>query len=281
MIFLVADMRSFQQLTSMYIFSVHSSTWNTAKLCDIFAYMTKDTPSIVEKFKELRQRAGVTMDALASHLGYKGRSSIQRYEDASLYKKPEYPLSMVRKLVPLYVGKGEPKITIDEIMALAGARPAESPALEPVALQKLPVLGVVAAGVWLENDAEPEHFEPVPVTPDARYSVSAQFGVKVRGTSINKIAQDGDILICISADETALEPKEGDLVIVRRIRHQGALIETTAKRFHKNGHFELWPVSTDPKHQDPIIVPEDNGEHDEVIQIAAIVTGIYRPLTGF
>ena len=85
-------------------------------------------------------------------------------------------------------------------------------------------------------------------------------------------------MVCISTDQTALEPKEGDLVIVRRIRHQGALIETTAKEIRKNGHFELWPVSDDPKFQQPIIVPDDDTDHGEVIQIAAIVTGIYRPL---
>lgn len=253
------------------------SIWNLNAQSAKFTDMNGNREHVTTRLKDLRLRAELPMSAIAQAFGLKGRSGYQRYENPETFTKDDLPLNLVRKLLPLMVGKGDPAITVDEVMDLAGGLPGGAE-LQTVTLSSLPVLGVVAAGVWLENDAEPEQFEHVPVTPDPRYRTAAQFGVKVRGTSINKIAQDGDVLICVSTDETTLEPNEGDLVIVRRIRHQGALIETTAKEFRKNGHFELWPVSTDPKFQQPIIVPDDDTESGEVIQIAAIVTGVYRPL---
>ena len=77
-------------------------------------------PSVTAALRQLRLRAGLSMDDVAAALGLKGPSSYQRYEDAALYKGKYLPVEMVELLDAILVGKGEPPITSGEIWALAG-----------------------------------------------------------------------------------------------------------------------------------------------------------------
>lgn len=71
-------------------------------------------------FKALRERAGLSLDALAQGMGYARGSSIQRYEDADAYKKSYFDRDLVAKMIKPLTGKGDPKITANEVWALAG-----------------------------------------------------------------------------------------------------------------------------------------------------------------
>jgi hypothetical protein len=75
---------------------------------------------VTGEFRRLRERAGLSLDALAVAIGYARASSIQRYEDAALYKKEYLDRDLVAKLIKPLAGKGEPKITATEVWALAG-----------------------------------------------------------------------------------------------------------------------------------------------------------------
>lgn len=58
----------------------------------------------------------------AAHaLGYKGISSIQRYGDVS-DDGGDLSTNLVIKLVPVLIGRGEPPINADEVLALAGEK---------------------------------------------------------------------------------------------------------------------------------------------------------------
>ncbi|CAN7452335.1 S24 family peptidase [Pararhizobium sp. LjRoot235] len=59
------------------------------------------------------------MDDLARAMGYSRASSIQRYEDPSLYKKEFIAPELVLKMIKALTGKGEPPITAAEIWTLA------------------------------------------------------------------------------------------------------------------------------------------------------------------
>ena len=74
------------------------------------------------RLKELRLRAGLSMDKLAKALGYKGQSSYQRYEDSQLYKKKYLPYDLVEKLLDVLPGKGEPPILPGEVLRLSGSK---------------------------------------------------------------------------------------------------------------------------------------------------------------
>ena len=147
---------------------------------------------------------------------------------------------------------------------------------------EIPILGTVAAGAWLEVDGTSDDYierEYIPVPPDPRHPIKASYGLVVSGTSINKIATAGDVLVCLSTISTGLEVEHGDLVIVERVRQQEGLREVTAKRVRRYAdRIELAPESTDPRWQEPIILwYNQQGDHEDV-RIIARVQWIYRPV---
>ena len=96
------------------------------------------------------------------------------------------------------------------------------------------------------------------------------YGLLVEGTSINKEAKEGDVLICTSLQETNIETQNGDMVIVERER--GGLKEVTAKRVRMFAdRTEFWPESDDPRWQEPIVVPRDDGNTDQCVRVIARV----------
>ena len=148
-------------------------------------------------------------------------------------------------------------------------------------LPTLHVMGEVAAGLWLDVDgvADQRAFEPVPVPQDPRYTADAQYGLIVRGTSINRIALDGDVLQCVDVGISGLNPESGDLVIVERRRAQAGQKEVTAKRWYLRGKtVELAPDSDDARWSKPLVLDPQKAPDDEEIAVIAIVVGIYRPL---
>lgn len=143
----------------------------------------------------------------------------------------------------------------------------------------LPVTGEVQAGMYREHDTSIDHpvYPPLPVPADPRWPASAQFALITRGTSINRVAEDGDFLACVDAQAINYSGREGDLVIVQRSRFGGAMIERTAKRYRKKEEvFELWPDSTDPEFQTPIIVDPHDPEEGTEIRILALVAWVHR-----
>jgi transcriptional regulator with XRE-family HTH domain len=75
---------------------------------------------VTESLKSLRKRAGLTMEEIATGLGYRTASGYQRYEDASIYKKKYIPMELAEGLARIWVGKGKPEVRREEIMILAG-----------------------------------------------------------------------------------------------------------------------------------------------------------------
>lgn len=80
---------------------------------------------ITDRLKALRERAGYTIRDFARALGYGDKFSSYRTYETS-YKKEELPLAMVKLMVPLLSGRGEPPITTAEIWNLAGLTTGEA-----------------------------------------------------------------------------------------------------------------------------------------------------------
>lgn len=80
--------------------------------------MQNPHPLVTERFRDLRERAGLSMDELARRMGYKGASSIQRYENPDDYKKSYIGPDLAAKLQRALVGKGSPPIEATEVWAL-------------------------------------------------------------------------------------------------------------------------------------------------------------------
>lgn len=177
--------------------------------------------------------------------------------------------------------------TTPEYLAF-GVKGATAPAAElsrsswpPMA--SIPVIGQVAAGLWLEVDTDVDAplYDAVPVPPDPAYAIEHQFAVEVVGTSVNRVAPDGSILGCVDIDKARIGYKHNDLVIVEQRRNGGMEVMRTAKRYRVNGDvFELWPDSTDPKWTKPIVVdPDEEAEEGSSIKVVGIVTWVHAPLS--
>ena len=139
----------------------------------------------------------------------------------------------------------------------------------------LRLLGTVAAGSWLEVPEVQENLlDRVPVAPDTRYSADAQYALRVRGNSIDKLAPDGSIIACVDIAAAGIEPRVDNLVCVERRR--GSLVETSVKRVKRGRKgLELWPESNDPQ-QKPLLMAD--GKSETTVEIKALVIGFYIPI---
>ncbi len=140
----------------------------------------------------------------------------------------------------------------------------------------LHVRGKVAASAWIdveEMDFGYDDMQPVPSV--SMYPAEWQFALEVEGNCLNKRADDGDILICLDIIKAQEDFKEGDLVVVERRKYGGQMVQRTAKRVRKTANgYELWPESTDPAHQDPIVLYE--ASPGETVSVIGRVLWIFR-----
>lgn len=145
-------------------------------------------------------------------------------------------------------------------------------------IQGVKVIGKVTANTWKpvhEMDFDYTNVEIVPSI--GGYPIEFQFAVIVDGNCLNKIAENGDRLVCIYTKTSGIEVLPGDLVIVERRRYGGEMVERTAKRVRQaaNG-YELWPESLDPSHQKPIVL-SDVPDGEEVDVIGKVIWILRKP----
>ncbi|MET1411704.1 S24 family peptidase [Roseibium sp. HPY-6] len=241
--------------------------------------MTEPAQTLHGKLQKLKERSGLSLRAIAREMGYSQASSIQRYFSAD-YGENGLPANFISKLLAVLPGKGDPAITRDEILLLADGSVAEIQR-KTTSLPKtgVPVVGEVAAGLWMEAALfETENAEESTISYDVRFPAQAQYVVKVRGESLNRIAANGDLLLCVDYLAAGIELKENDLVLVERSRDNGMTIERTAKRLVSlNGKSELMPESDDPRFQETIVYQEGDFDHTEV-KIKAKIVMVFKPL---
>jgi DNA-binding XRE family transcriptional regulator len=142
----------------------------------------------------------------------------------------------------------------------------------------LRVVGEVAGGVWREGNADFTGRNlgnpTMPVAPHPDYPASAQRLYRVIGTSINRVADDGEYLHAVNIHQADLKPEQGDLVIVRRLEHGKA--EYTAKTLaYANGEWVLRPESFDPEWQQDI---RAEGDDDTEVEITDVVIAKWSPI---
>jgi transcriptional regulator with XRE-family HTH domain len=143
-------------------------------------------------------------------------------------------------------------------------------------IDRVAVVGKVSANTWLDVDEMDFDQDDVEFVPSiSGYPISAQFALRIDGKCLNKVADHNDILICVKSLADGVEIRENDLVIVERRRFGGQMVERTAKRLRITSRGqELWPESTDPAHQEPIVLYDKPGGVD--IDIIGKVLWILR-----
>jgi hypothetical protein len=155
---------------------------------------------------------------------------------------------------------------------------------------EVPTLGIAAAGVWRDvgmSDSEESHLGPSPLPPDPRFPAAAQYDLIVEGTSIDRVAKNGGRLRVVDVRKLNIEIPDRELVIVERKRHQGGLIETTAKRLRrKAGGYELRTDSDDPRWHNPsdpegqTVLKPGHSDDDTTVEVIGWVIHAFQPLAG-
>lgn len=213
------------------------------------------------RLKDARRRAGYKTARLAAEaLGLK-YSTYAGHENGSVPIPRDRAIHYAKRF----------KVTVDWLLTGKDGPPlrVEKPATT------LPLLGDVQAGAWKEavmrdHDAR----EPI-VTPQSDIIPGAsQYWLRIVGDSVNRVIPDGGRAQCVAVGDWARDTEDlyrranGKLVVVERKR--AGLHELTIKRLHvEDGRVELHPVSTNPEHNGPIKLAENDGDE---VQIIAVVT---------
>ena len=181
---------------------------------------TKETTGA--QLNRLRDRAGLSLRALAAKAGYAAASSIQRYAD------PEFdgPLGVevAQRFVEAMEGQGDPPITRAEILALTGLVTATNAQLFQVEgasrermRRDLPIYGTalgaeeILNGEAIEqtalNRGEVVEYKRRPPILDGRSDV---YGLYVQGSSMHPRFRDGDTVFV----ESRKRPAVGDDAVI-------------------------------------------------------------------
>ena len=146
--------------------------------------------------------------------------------------------------------------------------------------RRIPVVGDVQAGVWLEAVAretyEAEEYIGLDV---AGYESARLRAMRVVGPSMNKVYAPGRFVVIADPAEAGLRP--GDHVVVER--RKDTLTEITLKEYveEPDGRIAFWPRSDHPDFQEPIYLrSRDEIDQDGVSIIGVVVADYgrrYRP----
>lgn len=141
------------------------------------------------------------------------------------------------------------------------------------AIAHLAVTARVSAGTFRYDEPVADEGFLVPFVPRGDIPASAQYAVIIDGPSVNKRIPDGAFAICAMYDSVPGGASHGSLVHV--VRERSGLHEHTIKelRFSREG-MQLFPVSTDPRFQDPIVL--SSGEDGEIVRIQGVVIGVFQ-----
>ena len=147
------------------------------------------------------------------------------------------------------------------------------------------IVGEVAAGMWIGLDqhlVDPPTY-PFPVPTDPRFPAEAQYGLVMRGTSFDRHAHDGDVVICVDLERAGLELQDNDLAVASCVTNGTRLREITIRRYSiLDGQAELSFDSTDPRFATSrVTVParppykSPRGEEYQLV-LTALVCSVFR-----
>jgi len=236
-----------------------------------------ENDSLTDLLKQLRQRAGLSMDKLAKAIGLAGGSSYQRYENPALYPKEELPVPLTKALAKALAGKGSPPITSEEVMKLAGIDKLSTAQLLSMEEQSVVwCTGEVAAGVWREAFEWPrDEWIPFPMLLlDTRYPDAERRALRVRGDSMDRFYPDGSYVVYVRLADIGRKPQNGDRVVV--LRHRHGMTEATIKEYRRDASKKTWlvPHSHNPAHTAQALAkPSDD---DETTEIMGLIVGSQR-----
>lgn len=179
--------------------------------------MIEKAVAVTDELRKLRLRAKLTMDDMAKALGMRRGSSYQRYENATLFKKPYLPRELVEKLLNVLVGKGKPPIEPHEILELSGFHKIDikekplflSGLQEAIVPNEVPIISAQQVDMFSKQLLPSEAAEGF-VSAEGNVSRKS-FCLVVTDSSMSPVFNENDRLIC----DMEAEIRPGDYVVAK------------------------------------------------------------------
>ena len=233
-----------------------------------------------------------------------GLSERKMLSQANLGEKSIYHLRRGHAPKPSTLAKLEALLGLPPAFLLdaaGGKRPQSSKDHHGVAVETIFVKGAIQAGIWRSAlEWEPGDWYAIHIPTSRKFPHSERFGLEVRGSSMDMHYPEGTVVMVVKFDSIARGPVPGEHVVVLRRERSSDEFEATLKEYQRDasGRHLLWPRSTDPEYQVPIVLAPDAlplsdgseglphvaassdlhlaGEAD--LLISALVVGVYREL---
>jgi SOS-response transcriptional repressor LexA len=183
--------------------------------------------SVPEAMMALKARSGLPLEEIASKMGFRRASSVQRYFSADDFRGQYLKLETAQKFAEVLVGRGDPPISESDVMALVDPK-----VREMIRGRPLPVISGVQAGAMTEATdpyALGQGFAEMAV--DSKVGPRA-FALQINGDSMTDRFREGD-RVAIDPD---LAPAPGDFVVAveERSGDEGQR-EATFKQYRPRG----------------------------------------------
>ena len=149
-----------------------------------------------DRVKNAREKKGYTQEELATKLGYKSRSSVNKIE-----KERDIPRSMIVKIAEIL------EVSPSYLMGWEDDKP-NAQKLPTEFIRMVPVFESVSAGFGVGAENRILEFIPLFIQSDCEYEHT--ICVRVCGDSMHPQIQDGD-LVQVLKQETA---ESGDIVVI-------------------------------------------------------------------
>ena len=222
--------------------------------------------AVGDRIKKARKEKGMTQSELGAALGVR-QSVVSEMEAGKIKNWPLHATAIVRIL-----GKPRSFFEPEETQE----PPKTASVVPPIKdlRRRIPVVGDVQAGVWLEVVAREAYEFDEHVSMDVSgYETARLKAMRVIGPSMNRVFPSGRYVILADPSEAGL--RNGDKVVIER-RING-LVEITLKEFieEADGRIALWPRSDHPDFQAPIYLRSRDDLDQDGPRIVGVVVAEY------
>ncbi|HAR6921837.1 TPA: helix-turn-helix domain-containing protein [Staphylococcus aureus] len=192
--------------------------------------------------KSRRKELNLTLEQVGDLVGV-GKSTVRKWETGDIENMKRDKIVKLAKAL---------RVSPSYIMGIED----EKPQLETIPVKKIPVVSKISAGMPIYT--EENLIDYIYFATKNLNSNKEEFGLKVSGDSMDKLFQDGDVVV-VEKDSTV---ENGQLGVVLVNGYNG-----TVKRIrYNNDQIILIPESNNPSHY-----PQVYGKDDEVKIVGRVV----------
>jgi hypothetical protein len=230
-----------------------------------------------ERLREMLDRAGISSTQAALAAGYSDRSGLNKYLDKNQQGDKPIPWSCVKRLVDVLRGRGNPSITLDELVDISTNRGKAGNRLAQVITRSrevddfravnagtlLPVIARAESDVYVHSDKAQKSYGTSRISVSPEFPATSQGVVLVVDPSFERYSQGTQLHVVQMSEFPGLD-LTGRHGVALVPASGGPLCEVTVVRFNSGVRDGECTAST------------HNGQRVEGADIRWVIVGSYR-----